>query len=123
VGARNHRELETWKIADELRRRVWQLTTSALFGRQPWLRSQLRRSAQSACANIAEGFSRFRDAEFAHYLQVAKGSLLEVTEHLAVLELEGPRGQEARDLQLLARRSAGAATRLIVYLKNKPKRT
>jgi four helix bundle protein len=42
------------------------------------LRSQLRRAAVSSMNNIAEGFGRFSDAEFIHFLDVSQSSTGEV---------------------------------------------
>jgi four helix bundle protein len=55
------------------------------------LTSQMRRSAASVGANIAEGFCRKGDCEFGRYLQIAMGSASELEYHLLL----------ARDLELL----------------------
>jgi four helix bundle protein len=41
--------------------------------------SQLRRASISVSSNIAEGSGRNSDKDFAHYLELAYGSLVEVT--------------------------------------------
>jgi len=55
------------------------------------LTSQMRRSAASIGANIAEGSCRKGDCEFGRYLQIAMGSASELEYHLRL----------ARDLELL----------------------
>ena len=44
--------------------------------------SQIRRAANSVGANIAEGTSRFSEKEKARYIEIAFGSLMEVSHFL-----------------------------------------
>jgi len=48
------------------------------------LAQQLRRSAVSVPANIAEGYGRLHRAEYIHYLSIAQGSLKETETHLLI---------------------------------------
>ena len=48
------------------------------------LKGQLCRAAVSSMSNIAEGFARRTDKDFAHFLDVAKGSAIEVQSLLYV---------------------------------------
>jgi four helix bundle protein len=121
MGVSDHRELNAWKLADEVRRRVWRLTARPEFEEDPWLRRQLRQSAHSTCANIAEGFARYRPAEFARFLGIAKGSLTEVIEHLEAPVSDSTAYQrDAAEIVAIARRATGALIRLMLYLQSVP---
>ena len=95
------------------------LVQSAQIARYPWLASQLLRAAGSSCANIAEGFSRYHPKEFARFLRMANGSLSEVIEHLtAAVQIGAATPEQAANNASTARRARGAASKLIVYLKD-----
>jgi four helix bundle protein len=53
------------------------------------LTSQIRRSAASIPANIAEGYGRESTKVFIQYLRVAQGSLKELETHLLLAERVG----------------------------------
>ena len=73
--------LSVWKKAHELVLEVYRVSQpfprSEMFG----LTSQIRRSASSIPANLAEGCGRTQ-SEFAHYVQIAFGSVNELEYHL-----------------------------------------
>jgi four helix bundle protein len=71
-------EIECWKKARELTRRIYQITSKPAFARDFGLRDQIRRAAVSVMSNIAEGYDRSGTAEFIHFLATAKGSAAEV---------------------------------------------
>jgi four helix bundle protein len=82
VGARTYRELTTWQLADELRRAVMAITASESALRDRRFCSSMRSAAGSVCHNLAEGFARRNDREFAQFIRIALGSLAEVSDHL-----------------------------------------
>ena len=71
-------ELEAWQKARELTKLVYECTRTGEFAKDFGLRDQIRRAAVSVMSNIAEGFERGGNAEFAHFLTMAKGSAGEV---------------------------------------------
>jgi len=90
---KNFRDLEIWKKGMEIVKDTYGVTKS--FPRQEifGLRSQMQRSAISIPSNIAEGFNRFHNKEYQHFLYIALGSCAELetqTEIAAELEYLGP---------------------------------
>jgi len=77
-------DVEAWKKARELTRRVYLVTKSGPFSRDFGLKDQIRRAAVSVMSNIAEGFERGGTREFRHFLVMAKGSSGEVKSQLYV---------------------------------------
>ncbi len=49
-------DIQGWQKARELRRMVYEVSQQGTFGRDFWLRDQIRDAAGSVMANIAEGF-------------------------------------------------------------------
>ena len=78
------RKLLVWQRAHELVLSVYKMTekfpTSEMFA----LTSQLKRAVVSIPANIAEGQGAGTKAQFARYLDIAKGSLSEVEYYLVL---------------------------------------
>ncbi len=80
---------------------------------------QIRESARSAPANIAEGFARFRPRDFARFLEIARASITETRAHLLdAVDLHYITAEEYEDAALLTGRAAKAITSLIRYLKS-----
>lgn len=83
----NFKELKVWQKARVMVKDVYLMTQpfpkEELFG----LTSQMRRSAVSIAANIAEGCGRGTNAQLAHFLDIAQGSSCEL-ETLIILALD-----------------------------------
>ncbi len=76
------KELEVWSKSHELTVLVYRLTHNFPREEVYGLTSQLRRSAASIAANIAEGCGRRSDRELARFLQIARGSASETEYYL-----------------------------------------
>jgi four helix bundle protein len=74
---RSHRQLTVWRKSMDLVVEVYRL--SARFPRDETYRltAQLTRAAVSVPANIAEGNARGTARDYARFLAIAKGSLME----------------------------------------------
>ena len=88
---RNFKDLKVWGKAHNLTLAVYRATKCFPKDEMYGLTSQMRRSAASISANIAEGCGRPGPLEFARFLHIAMGSASELEYHLLL----------ARDLELL----------------------
>jgi len=75
-------KMPVWMTAHQLSFHVFQLTINLPKSEDYGLISQLRRSANSVSANIAEGFGRNTTKDKSHFYTVAKGSAFETQNHL-----------------------------------------
>jgi len=89
---KDFKDVRVWTKAHSLTLGIYKATRGfpreELFG----LTSQMRRSASSIGANIAEGSGRRSDGELTRFLHIARGSAAELEYHLLL----------ARDLELLS---------------------
>jgi four helix bundle protein len=114
AGVSRYEDLVVWQLANELQRAVFELTATGPASRDFKFRDQVRDSAASVTRNVAEGFGRFGDAEFACFLRVARGSLTETHNSLRDGHDRGYfTATEMAGLQHLAIRAIKAATGLI----------
>ena len=77
-------DIESWELARKLTCEIYKETSKGGFVRDFGLKDQIRRASVSILSNIAEGFERGNDKEFAYFLSLAKGSSGEVRAQLYV---------------------------------------
>ncbi len=81
---KSYRELTVWRDGIALVKACYLVTQSfpkdELFG----LTSQIRRSAVSVPANVAEGYGRGTRKDYLRHLMIAQGSLKELETHLII---------------------------------------
>ena len=96
------RDLKVWDKAHQLTLEIYR--QSGAFPRDELygLTSQLRRSATSIAANIAEGCGRNGPNELRHFLEIAMGSASEVEYHLLL----------ARDLGFMTRKTIALSNKV-----------
>jgi four helix bundle protein len=77
-------DLELWRYARKFRNNISKLVKKFPYNEKYRLTDQLLRSSRSVSANVAEGFGRFHYQENIQFCRQARGSLLEVLDHLYV---------------------------------------
>ena len=79
---KNFRDLNVWQKSHELTLATYRHTSEFPGEERYGLTSQMRRSAASIGANIAEGCGRGSNSEFHKFLTIAMGSASELEYHL-----------------------------------------
>jgi four helix bundle protein len=74
-----YEKFEAWKVCHQLALEVYQITAEWPASERYQLTAQTRRAALSAPTNIAEGASKRGHREFRRYLDIARGSLSELS--------------------------------------------
>jgi four helix bundle protein len=80
----SHRDLVVWQKAMDLTVEVYRLARRFPKDEMYRLISQLTRAAASVPANIAEGHARSTARDYAHFVSIAKGSLMETETYLVL---------------------------------------
>jgi four helix bundle protein len=75
-------DMDVWRILHHLSYQVFELSGRLPKSEDYGLTSQIRRSANSVSANIAEGFGRNTKKDKRHYYITARGSAFETQNHL-----------------------------------------
>lgn len=91
-------DLVVYQKAVELRRKIQKISADLPKYEEYSLKSQIKRSARSVPANIAEGYGRFHYQENIQFLRVARGSVFETVDHLGTASEEGFISNETKQL-------------------------
>lgn len=119
-GSGGPRDLIAWRKAMELVKTVYGVTRSWPPDERFALTSQVRRSAVSVPANIAEGHGRSGDREFLHHLSIASGSLRELETLLEVArDAEYISETQFASLMIMSEHTRRPLRGLIAYLRGK----
>jgi four helix bundle protein len=120
-GARRFQDLVAWQLARDLKLMAYDLCRRPEVRRDFTLRDQLKDAARSAPRNIAEGFGRFKHADFARFVRMAKASETEVLNHFLDAHDSGYLEEhELPKYEHAARKALKAANGLIRYLDSTP---
>ena len=111
-------EIECWKKARELTRRVYEVSGKGSFAKDFGLKDQIRRASVSIMSNIAEGHDRSGTGEFVQFLANAKGSAAEVRCQLYVAFDQGYiNDNDFHELTDLATETGRMIAGLMTYLR------
>jgi hypothetical protein len=75
AGAKKFEELICWQLADELKVRAFRIMSQPAARRDRDFCRELRESARSAPALIADGFGRWTNPEFRHSRRFISGAI------------------------------------------------
>lgn len=70
-------DLEVYQLAEKLANEIWHIVKGWDSFTKDTIGKQIVRSADSICANIAEGRGRYNDPENKRFVRIARGSLYE----------------------------------------------
>ena len=116
----NFKKLIVWQRAREFVKDIYQITgkfpKEEMFG----LTSQIRRATVSIALNIVEGSGRGTDKDFAHFLDIAFSSALEVEAQIILsFDLEFITNEESELLNLKIQEIQKMINKLTFSLRNK----
>lgn len=83
---RSYKDLDVWRVSMDLVEECYRLTARFPRDEAYGLTAQIRRSAVSIAANIAEGYGREQTGAYIQFLRVSQGSLKELETHLMICE-------------------------------------
>ncbi|ESY23932.1 MULTISPECIES: four helix bundle protein [unclassified Mesorhizobium] len=110
----SYKDLIVWQQAMDLAVSTYSLTKTwpkeELYG----LTSQIRRSATSIPANIAEGYGRDNRGSYQQFLRIAQGSLKEFETHLQIAQRIGVATHGQAEHLLLAAEAIGKMLRQLI---------
>ncbi len=114
-------DLQVWQRARCLAVKLYRISNEGPFAKDFGLRGQIQRAAVSIVSNIAEGFDRRSNNQFAQFLEIAAGSASEVRAQLYIALDVGYVGKTKFD-ELFADVSeiSGMLTNFMRYLKTAP---
>jgi four helix bundle protein len=90
----NFEKLEGWQKAIDFADLVYKQTRHFPGDERFGLTNQMRRAAVSISSNIAEGTSRMSQTEFRRFVEIATGSVFEVTSQAFIARREGSLNEE-----------------------------
>ncbi|GIW92424.1 MAG: four helix bundle protein [Pirellulaceae bacterium] len=81
---RRFEDIPAWQEARILTKAIYTISAGGQWAKDYALRDQIRRASISVMSNIAEGFERRADNDYARFLAMAKASASEVKSQLYI---------------------------------------
>jgi len=114
-------DIVAWQVGREIANAIYELTRDVSIRKDRGFVDQIRRASVSVMNNIAEGYERGSNKDFAKFLFVARGSVGEVRSMLYVAVDQGYIDQKIfHDLSEKCRKCARMIWGLIKSLKQNP---
>ena len=111
-------DLDAWKVARELANQIYVFGRESGFSRDYGFKDQIQRAAVSVMNNIAEGFERGSNKDFAKFLFIARGSIGEVRSMLYLAsDQKYITGEQFKDAYNLCVRESQLCWGLIKHLQ------
>jgi len=90
-------KFDVWQKAIDFADQVYSKTAKFPNDERFGLTSQMRRAAVSMSSNIAKGSSRSSDVDFARFLKIPYGSLMEVVSQAMIAKRQGMLSEDSFD--------------------------
>ncbi len=84
MSIRRFEDMESWQVSRTLANMIYELTKQEAVRKDYGFVDQIRRAAISVMNNIAEGYERGSNKDFAKFLFIARGSVGEVRSMLYI---------------------------------------
>lgn len=120
MNQKTFKDLDCWKKARELVKKIYTVTQNGSFSKDFGLKDQIQRASVSVMANIAEGFGTFSTTEFIRYLSISIRSAYEIQSHLYVaLDVGYIKNEKIEELDYACNDCINLCKGFIRYLKEK----
>ena len=111
-------DLTCWQEGRKLVKNIYEISKKSDFAKDYELKNQIRRSAISVMANIAEGFHRRSNKEFCRFLDYSRASVAETISHCYVaLDQDYITESELKELKETAEITWKMINKFMTYLK------
>lgn len=114
-------DIQAWQQARKLVREIYTICGEGRLKNDSGLKNQISRAAVSTMSNVAEGFARKSDKDFARFLDMAKGSTVEVQSLLYVaMDIGYITSDDFQRLYGMAHETASLIGGFTSYLRGRP---